>query len=185
MIVSLRTFASSAAGLPVFVGLMLLAMPPAAAQAQTPASPGLPPATIQVLDQANCQPAPLSAAIVAAITSNPASAVDVVMYATQHCPDRAAAIAADAAQADPTDTAAIVVAVISVLPPDQAEIDLAGIVVAVEAAVPGSADQITSAIGQLTFNQGPGLQGRGDKGAPLIAPWTDVPNARITSNSPI
>ncbi len=181
MNLSLRGLVWPAAGISLIAGPVLLTMEPAGAQ-EAPPAPA--PAIVQAIDQTDCNPTQLSAAITALVTANPASAVDVVTYATQHCPGDAADIAAAAASADPTDAAAILVAIIASLPPDQAEIELAAIVVAVETAVPGSADQITTAISQITFSQGPGLQGRGDKGAPLIAPWTDVPNLRITSNSP-
>ncbi len=160
-------------------------LPPSGSQtsAQTDAPSPVPVAP--TVDATACNPDQLAAAIKAFVAANPTSAIDIVTYATQHCPGDAAGIAAAAASADPTDAAAIVVAVVSALPPGQGETELAAIVVAVEEAVPGSTDQLTAAISQITFSQGPGLQGRGDKGAPLIAPWTDVPNSRSTSNSPI
>ena len=179
---SRRSAASGVAAVSLVVAGLLVTAIPARAQ-EAPQGPGQ--WIVQAIDQTACDPAKLSAAITALVTANPTSAVDVVTYATQHCPADAAGIAAAAASVDPTDAAAILVAVVASLPPDQAETELAAIVVAVETAVPGAADQITTAISQITFNQGPGLQGRGDKGAPLIAPWTDVPNQRITSNSPI
>jgi len=144
-----------------------------------------PPPIGPTVDATACNPSRLAAAIKTFVAANPASAIDIVTYATQHCPGDAAGIAAAAAGADPTDAAAILVAVIASLPPDQAETDLAAIVVAVENAVPGSAGQITTAISQVTFSQGPGLPGRGDKGAPLVAPWTDVPDNRIQGSTPI
>jgi hypothetical protein len=158
-------------------------LPPSLTPPQTNAPSAVP--VGPTVDATACNPDQLAIAIKAFVTANPTSAIDIVTYATQHCPGNAAGIAAAAASADPTDAAAIVVAVVSTLPPDQGETELAAIVVAVEEAVPGSTDQMTAAISQITFSQGPGLQGRGDKGAPLIAPWTDVPNSRTTSNSPI
>lgn len=179
---SSRVLASAVVGISVMVGAGVLSGQPAFAQGK-PSGPAQ--AITQAIDQTNCDPTRLADAIKTLVTNDPSSAIDVVTYATQHCPGDAAGIAAAAAGADPTDAAAILVAVVASLPPDQGETELAAIVVAVETAVPGSADQITAAISQITFSQGAGLQGRGDKGAPLIAPWTDVPDSRITSNSPI
>ena len=161
------------------------APPPIAPQVATQTTANSPPPISTTIDGTSCNPSRLTAAIKTLVSTNPSSSIDIVTYATQHCPGDAAQIAAAAAGADPTDAAAILVAIIASLPPDQAETDLANIVVAVERAVPGSADQITTAISQVTFSQGPGLPGRGDKGAPLVAPWTDVPDTRILGSTPI
>ena len=138
---------------------------------QTP--PALPPTVIQAITQAGCNPAQLEAAVKVAVTANPNLAADIATVAVGQCPTDAAGIASAAASADPTDAAAIVVAVIAALPPGQQENDAPLIVAAVEQAVPGSTDQITTAITALAFNPGP-VGTRGNEGAPLVAPHTDV-----------
>ena len=133
----------------------------------------LPPTVIQSITQAGCNPAQLEAAVKAAVAANPNMAADIAAVAVGQCPSDAAGIAGAAASADPTDAAAIVVAVIGALPPGQQENNAPLIVAAVEDAVPGSTDQITTAITALAFNPGP-VGTRGNEGAPLVAPHTDV-----------
>ena len=140
---------------------------------QQQAPPALPPTVIQSLTQAGCNPAQLEAAVKAAVTANPNLAADIATVAVGQCPADAAGIAGAAASADPTDAAVIVVAVIGALPPGQQENDAPLIVAAVEEAVPGSTDQVTTAITALAFNPGP-VGTRGNEGAPLVAPHTDV-----------
>ena len=165
----------TARGLLVGLGLMLSASLAEAASvqlaqnAQTP--PALPPAVIQSITQAG-NPAALQAAVKAAVAANPNLAIDIVTVAVGQRPADAAGIAAAAASADPTDAAAIVVAAIAALPPGQQESDAPEIVAAVELAVPGSTDQVTTAITALAFNPGVGPN-RGNEGAPLVAPHTD------------
>jgi len=161
------------------IGAASIACTTQAAQlAQAPAV--LPPAVIQAITRAACDPTQLDAAVKAAVTANPNLAPDIVTVAVGQCPANAADIAATAATAAPTQAAAIVVAVIAALPPGQQENDAPGILVAVEQAVPESADQITTALTQLAFN--PGNQGNGNFpniGAPLRAPHTDVPSSPL------
>jgi hypothetical protein len=163
----------------VGLGLLLLASVAEAASLQVaqnaPQGPQvLPPAVIQSITQAACDPAKLEAAVKAAVAANPNLAVDIATVAVGQCPTDAAGIAAAAASADPTDAAAIVVAVIAALPPGQHEANAPQIVAAVEQAVPGSTDQVTTAITALAFNPGQGTGGRQNIGAPLVAPHTDV-----------
>jgi hypothetical protein len=164
-------------GLGVGLGLLVSASVAEAvsvqvAQAQQ-APPALPRAVIQSISQAACDPAKLEAAVKGAVLTNPNLAVDITTVAVGQCPTDAAGIAAAAASADPTDAAAITVAAIAALPPGQQENDAPLIVAAVEQAVPGSTDQVTTAITALAFNPGP-LGPRGNEGAPLVAPHTDV-----------
>lgn len=163
----------TARGLVVGVGLMLSASLAEAASVQVAqnAPPALPPAVIQSITQAG-NPAALQAAVKAAVAANPNLAIDIVTVAVGQRPADAAGIAAAAASADPTDAAAIVVAAIAALPPGQQENDAPEIVAAVELAVPGSTDQVTTAITALAFNPGVGPN-RGNEGAPLVAPHTD------------
>jgi len=164
----------TACGLVVGLGLTLLASLAEAASvqvAQNAPPPALPPAVIQSITQAG-DPAALQAAVKAAVAANPNLAIDIVTVAVGQRPADAAAIAAAAASADPTDAAAIVVAAIAALPPGQQQNDAPAIVAAVELAVPGSTDQVTTAITALAFNPAP-VGTRGNEGAPLVAPHTD------------
>jgi len=144
------------------------------AQNGPPTPPAIPPAVIQSITAAACNPVQLEAAVKAAVTANPTLAPDIAAVAAGQCPADAAGIAAAAASADPNDAAAIVVAVISALPPGQQEANAPLIVAAVEQAVPDSTNQVTTAITALAFNPGQGTGGRGNIGAPLVAPHTDV-----------
>jgi len=161
----------------VAAGLLLAASDAGAATAQlaqnAQSPPTLPPAVVQSITQAACDPTQLDAAVKAAVAANPTLAADIVTVAVGQCPTDAAGIAGAAASADPTDAAVIVVAVIGALPPGQQENDAPLIVAAVEQAVPGSTDQVTTAITALAFNPGP-VGTRGNEGAPLVAPHTDV-----------
>lgn len=160
----------AARGLVLSLGLMLSA-PFAEALAQN-APQVLPPAIIRSITEAG-DPAALQAAVKAAVAANPNLAIDIVTVAVGQHPEDAADIAAAAASADPTDAAAIVVAAIAALPPGRQDKDAPEIVAAVEQAVPGSTDQVTTAITALAFNPGP-VGTRGNEGAPLVAPHTDV-----------
>lgn len=164
----------AARGLVVGLGLMLSASVAEAASVQLAqnAPQVLPPAVIRSITEAG-DPAALQAAVKAAVAANPNLAIDIVTVAVGQHPEDAADIAAAAASADPTDAAAIVVAAIAALPPGRQDKDAPEIVAAVEQAVPGSTDQITTAITALAFNPGP-VGTRGNEGAPLVAPHTDV-----------
>jgi len=154
---------------------LAVAAPTQLAQGAPQGPQAIPPDVIQTIADAACDPDKLKAAITAAVSKNPTLAPDIAALATGQCPSLAADIAATAAAADPNDAAAIVVAVLLALPPGQAELAIPGIVAAVEAAVPGSSDLITTAIGVLALNGTP--QGRSDIGAPLIAPIVKQPPA--------
>jgi hypothetical protein len=175
-----QLFRSSAVAVAGFVmlGSLAIAATPATdiaqAQNQTPAN--IPPGVIQAISQSSCDPTVLDAAVKAAVTANPTLGMDIAVFAVTQCPADAAGVAAAAAAADPTDAAAIVVAVITALPPDQQDGAIAGIVAAVEQAVPDATQQVTTSIVQLasTTNQnGPDIPGR-PGGWPLVPPQTDV-----------
>jgi hypothetical protein len=141
---------------------------------QDQGTPTIPAGVIQSLTQAACDPTQLNAAVSAAVTANPTLAAEIATVAVGQCPTDAAGVAAAAAAADPAAAAEIVVAVILALPPGQQENDAPQIVAAVELAVPDSVNQITTAVTQLAFNPGSGTGSRGNEGAPLVAPHTDV-----------
>ena len=164
----------AARGLVVGIGLMLSVPIAEAASVQLAqnAPQVLPPAVIRSITEAG-DPAALQAAIKAAVAANPNLAIDIVTVAVGQHPESAPGIAAAAASADPTDAAAIVVAAIAALPPGRQDKDAPEIVAAVEQAVPGSTDQITTAITALAFNPSPVGQWN-NSGAPLRAPHTDV-----------
>jgi hypothetical protein len=137
-------------------------------------TPTIPASVIESITQAACDPSKLEAAVSAAVKANPTLAGEIATVAVGQCPTDAAGIAASAAAADPAAAAEIVVAVILALPQEQQENNAPQIVAAVEAAVPDSVNQITTAITQLAFNPGAGTGTRGNEGAPLVAPHTDV-----------
>lgn len=144
-----------------------------------PSPPAIPPAVIQAITQAAGNPQQLEAAVTQAIASNPDLAPDIAALATTQNPLDAAGIAAAAAKAAPTQVAAIIVAVILALPPGVQQNDAPAILLAVEQAVPEAGEQITTAITQLAFNQGPnnGINNRDNIGAPLVANHTDPPSS--------
>jgi hypothetical protein len=160
----------------VMAAVLSVALPLASAawgQATPPATPTIPPAAIDALTQAACDPTQLQAAVTGAVTTNPTLAAEITTIAVGQCPADAAGIAAAAAAADPTAAAEIVIAAILALPPNQQQNNAPQIVAAVVLAVPDATDQITTAITALAFNPGP-VGTRGNEGAPLVAPHTDV-----------
>lgn len=145
-----------------------------AAQDNQGTQPSIPADVVQSITQAACDPTQLEAAVSAAVKANPALAAEIATVAVGQCPADAAGVAAAAAAANPAAAAEIVVAVILALPEGQQENNAPQIVAAVEQAVPDSVNQITTAITQLAFNPGAGTGTRGNEGAPLVAPHTDV-----------
>ena len=155
------------------VAVAMAVLPLSAAWAEdAPAS--IPAGVIDALTQAACNPAQLEAAVKSAVVANPTLAAEIATVAVGQCPADAAGIAGAAASANPTAAAEIVVAVIMALPAGQQENNAPQIVAAVEQAVPDSSNQITTAVTQLAFNPGVGTGTRGNEGAPLVAPHTDV-----------
>jgi hypothetical protein len=155
--------------------IVTAALPLASAAWAQGTPPSIPSGVIDALTQAACNPAELEAAVSSAVAGNPTLAAEIAAVAAGQCPTDAAGVAAAAAAADPAAAAEIIVAVILALPPGQQENDAPQIVAAVEQAVPDSVNQITTAVTQLAFNPGVGTGPRGNEGAPLVAPHTDVP----------
>ena len=157
----------------VVVAMAVLPLSPTWAE-DAPQPQSIPSGVIDALTQAACNPAQLEAAVKSAVVTNPTLAAEIATVAVGQCPADAAGIAAAAASANPTAAAEIVVAVILALPVGQQENNAPQIVAAVEQAVPDSGNQITTAVTQLAFNPGVGAGTRGNEGAPLVAPHTDV-----------
>ena len=156
------------------VVVVAMAVLPLSATWAEDAPQSIPSGVIDALTQAACNPAQLEAAVKSAVVTNPTLAAEIATVAVGQCPADAAGIAAAAASANPTAAAEIVVAVILALPVGQQENNAPQIVAAVEQAVPDSGNQITTAVTQLAFNPGVGTGTRGNEGAPLVAPHTDV-----------